>query len=345
MRILGEVSTKRIVSWAATAFLVAAAIWYLQSLKSGGVRHPPLEKLIIGSPLQEISALAYIAEKKGFFSDQGLDVTIRDYDSGVTSVKGLLDGEIDIALTAEYVFVSESFDHSDMKVLAAVADADITEMIARKDRGIHEIGDLRGKKIGVTRKGSAEFVLGTFLTFQGLSLRDVTLVDLPPQALVKGISTGKVDAAITWPPHTLTIKNTLGDKAISWSAQSGHRWYWLAVTTEKAIRDRAPVIRQFLDALLHAERYAKEKEAGAKDIVAKRMSAGNSYISYYWPKHTFAVTLPQGLLLSMEDEARWRIRNSLTFKKEVPNFLRAIHLGSLESLNRGAVTVIRERSR
>jgi NitT/TauT family transport system substrate-binding protein len=53
------------------------------------------------------------------------------------------------------------------------------------------------------------------------------------------------------------------------------------------------------------------------------------------------VTLPQALIIAMEDEARWRIENKLTDKTTVPNYLNFLYLDGLEAVSPEAVTVIR----
>jgi len=50
--------------------------------------------------------------------------------------------------------------------------------------------------------------------------------------------------------------------------------------------------------------------------------------------------LDQSLVLALEDEARWAIKNKLTSKTKVPNYLNHIHLDALKSVAPSAVTII-----
>ncbi|MEE9594876.1 MAG: hypothetical protein V3V92_05695, partial [Candidatus Hydrothermarchaeales archaeon] len=59
-----------------------------------------------------------------------------------------------------------------------------------------------------------------------------------------------------------------------------------------------------------------------------------------WPKQEYAVKLPQAMLILFEDQARWRIKNNLTDKTRVPNYLDYIYLDALEEVKPGAVTII-----
>jgi NitT/TauT family transport system substrate-binding protein len=44
-----------------------------------------------------------------------------------------------------------------------------------------------------------------------------------------------------------------------------------------------------------------------------------------WSQNQFSLSLDQSLIVAMEDEARWMIKNSLTGEKQVPDFADYIH--------------------
>jgi NitT/TauT family transport system substrate-binding protein len=51
--------------------------------------------------------------------------------------------------------------------------------------------------------------------------------------------------------------------------------------------------------------------------------------------------LDQTILVSLEDEARWAMKERLTDKKEIPNYLDFIFMDALEQAKPEAVTIIR----
>lgn len=285
--------------------------------------------------------LAYIAEEQGYFAENALDVTIKDYEAGKLAADALLSGEADISTSADFVLVSNSFDNDDLRVLGTVSTTDTIELVARKDHGIEKISDLKGKKIAVTRKSVGEFFLGTFLTFNGLSIQDIEIVDLKPSAMVQAISNGEIDAGLTWNLYTYDMKSRIGASAISWPAQSGQEFYFLLIAKERWIEDNPGVAERFLDALLKAEQYMKVNNDEAKKFVVRIFNYESSYLDSVWPNYDFVVVLPQALLIVFEDQARWRISNKLTDKTEVPNYLDYIYSDALEALKPEAVTIIR----
>lgn len=301
----------------------------------------PIENLTIGSPHQEISSLVYLAKEQGYFEENGLDVEIKEYDSGFAAIRGLLDKEIDIALSTDFAFVSSNFDNKELRIFSSIAEADVEEIIARKDSGISKIEDLKGKKIGIKKKSSAEFHLATFLLFNAISLEEIDIIDLTPPELVEAIINKKIDAIVIWPPHAYNLKNELGENVISWSVQSGQEFFWLALATESNINEKQSALNKFLECLSKSEKLIQENKMQAKQIIINYLDFNEAYIDYHWPKQNFIIELPQSLLFRLEDEARWRIKNNLTDIKAVPNYLDFIFWDALEQIKPKAVTIIR----
>ncbi len=51
--------------------------------------------------------------------------------------------------------------------------------------------------------------------------------------------------------------------------------------------------------------------------------------------------LDQLIVIALEEEARWAIREGLTDKKKVPNYFDFIYVDALEEVNPEAVTIIK----
>jgi len=289
----------------------------------------------------DTGSLVYIAEEQGYFTQNGLEVTIKDYEAGKLACDALLAGEVDICTATESVFVSNSFNNPDLRTFGTIALAQITELVARKDRGISKVKDIKNKKIGVTRKSAGEYFLGSFLTFNSLSFDDVTIVDLAPSEIVDAIVAGEIDAGLTWDPNIYNIKEKLGYNVISWPGQSGQDFYFLLISKENWIKNNPKTTERFLKALLQAEQYLKDNPDKAKEFIRNKFGLAKDYIEYGWLKHNFIIKLPQALILAMEDQARWRIENELTDAKQIPNYLDYIYLEALEAVKPEAVTIIK----
>ena len=83
---------------------VIAVIAALVSVGSGAWPFPNFgstysgrpESITIGTAPLELAALIFIAEDQGFFAGNGLNVTIKNYDTALASVAGMEKGNVDI---------------------------------------------------------------------------------------------------------------------------------------------------------------------------------------------------------------------------------------------------------
>ncbi len=178
------------------------------------------------SPFESV-ALFWIAEKQNFFSQNGLNVTSHKYDSGAGALDGVLKGEADIAVgTTEFPFTVRVLNNARIRTIGSISKGEFTYLIGRKDRGIDEVSDLKGKRIGTTFGTIAHFYLGRFLNLNGLNIQDVTLVDLKtPAEWVNAVVDGDIDAVATAQPYANSAKDGLGANAIVWSIQSSQPLY------------------------------------------------------------------------------------------------------------------------
>jgi NitT/TauT family transport system substrate-binding protein len=117
--------------------------------------------------------------------------------------------------------------------------------------------------------------------------------------------------------------------------------YFNIISTETWVTSHPEVIIRFLKALVQAENYVASHPDEAKAIVKKRLQYEDAYIGEVWREHRFSLSIDQGLIVAMEDEARWMIKNNLTTEKNVPNFVDYIYIDGLKAAKPGAVNIIR----
>ncbi|MCK9375691.1 MAG: NrtA/SsuA/CpmA family ABC transporter substrate-binding protein [Syntrophobacterales bacterium] len=304
----------------------------------------PAEKIAISTSADAKSALLFIAQDKGYFSENGLEVTLKTFPSGRMGCEQLKAGKIDLANAADFVLVSEVFDGTtSLRCIGSIAAADDHQVIARKDRGILRPGDLRGKRIGATHGTSAEFFLGRFLAFNNLGLRDVAFVDVNASDLEEALATGRVDAVVVWEQWAYAIKKRLGDRVAAWPGQSGQKYYWLLMSTDSWAKARRGVLERLFKALDQAEIFLKSHKEESIEIVARRINLDPVSIKDSLSRSTLGLSLDQALFIMMEDEARWMIKNKLAGQARVPNYLNYMDAEALLRVNPKAVGLIAPR--
>lgn len=283
----------------------------------------PMEQLTIGVAPGIVAALLWIAQERGYFREHGLDAAIKIYQVGLFALEDLAAGHIDLAVCADFTLVRKILAGGEhLRFLGTIAAADLKdEILVRKDRGINQPRDLRGKKIGVTRSTSGEFFLKRFLTYQGISLEEVEVVDLPPLEMEDALRQGKVDAVITWDPARYRIKTQMADNLRYWPAQGGQDQYMMLVSTEQVIKAKAPAMERLFRGLAQADSLVKQRPGEARATVGQRLQLDPDYVNRVWPEARYTLSCDQALLPAMEDAARWLMDSQPTDKKQVPNFL------------------------
>jgi NitT/TauT family transport system substrate-binding protein len=106
------------------------------------------------------------------------------------------------------------------------------------------------------------------------------------------------------------------------------------VTRPETIQNRPAALERLLRALIQAEELLTTHPQAKTSIIAQRLHPepglqGNRF--------TYHVSLDQGLLLTLEDEAAWMIQNRLTGQTKIPNFMNYLDPGPLLKVQPKAV--------
>ena len=288
--------------------IVLSSFVYLNSQKT---YTGPVESITIGLIPNELNALIYVADNQQYFSSNGLDVTIKNYSTILNAVNGAINGEVDIATASEFVLVGNALTNKNILTFATIDKVDQSLIIGLKEKGITNIQDLAGKKIGVFKGSVNEFYLGRFLELNNMNINQITLVDTSSK-VVDFLRNGTVDAVITGQPNINTLENIFGNQITVFPAQSEQSAYYNALCTNSWATAHPELIKRFLNSLSQAEQYVINNPTQAKTIIQNRLNYTSQYIADVWSDHRFSLSLDQSLILSMQDESRWLIQNNLT---------------------------------
>lgn len=286
-------------------------------------------------------ALIHVALANGYFADAGLEVEAREYPSGKRSLEGLFTGEVDFAIPSETPLVISSFDRGDFYVIASIADIGTYQrIVARRDRGIEKPTDLRGKRIATQRGSAVHYFLYLFLLKHGLSTRDVRLLFLPAEELAPALARGAIDAFSMREPYIGEARRLLGDKAVVFDAPGIYQRHDLLVVRNDFLRTHPEAARRALRALARAEEFIRREPRAAIATVAARLRIPQAAVALDWKEFDFRLSLPQSLLVNLDEQARWALDSGLIKGKSEPNYLDLIHLDTLKAVRPTAVTVI-----
>ena len=148
-----------------------------------------------------------LAKEAGIFAKNGLDVTIKKIPQKDRHL-AIASGDVQCAATTVETWVAWN--------AAGVATTQIFQldksygadgMVVKP--GIAKIADLKGKTVAASAPGTAPyFTLAWMLKKNGLSVKDVKIVNLEPQAAASAMIAGNqdIDAAMTYEPYLGAVR-------------------------------------------------------------------------------------------------------------------------------------------
>ena len=136
-----------------------------------------------------------VAQEQGYFAAQGLDVEIIAPANPNDPPKLVAAGKADLAVSYQQQHHVQVDQGLPLVRIATLVGTPLNSLVVLADSGITSIGDLKGKTVGYSVGGFETVLLKVMLEKAGLSLDDITLVNvnfsLSPSLLSK-----KVDAVI-----------------------------------------------------------------------------------------------------------------------------------------------------
>lgn len=305
--------------------------------------HPgPLEKVTIATnTVYAGSCPIFVAQEKGYFAAEGVLVSVLPYTSGKSALEATLQGQANLGTSADLPIMFAALRGQPVIIVATIFATDKDyEIVGRKDRGIASPASLKGKRIGVTLNTSGHFVLDAFLNRQKLSMSDVTVRDLKPEDIPGAMVNGDIDAASTWEPYAGAIREQIGANSTDFSIEGVYDATYNVSGTRDYVVSHPDTIKKVLRALVAGGRFCKDAPDAAREIVAKIMKTDVTKLKPFWRSYRFDVALDQSLVLALEDETRWAIKNKLGGGSDMPNYLNYIYLDGLLAVMPNAVTVI-----
>jgi NitT/TauT family transport system substrate-binding protein len=173
-----------------------------------------------------------------------------------------------------------------------------------------------------------------------MSLDDVEVRDLRTDQMSSALDKGEIDAASTWEPFVGAIQAQLGRDAVSFPAGEVYKPTLNISSTRRYVTSHRAVLQRVLRALGRGAGYCNESPGDARRLVAASYKADPNTLKASWGDFRFHVSLDQALLTALEDETRWAIKNHLTSRSDMPNYLDNLYLDAMQSTFPKAITVI-----
>jgi NitT/TauT family transport system substrate-binding protein len=228
--------------------------------------------LRVGYNLWVGSAGTYIAEKKGYFKDAGLDVKFIEFPNPTESTQALLTGNVDISgTTLDTAVMVKSIEQpgQDLKFFHIVDQSFGADGIVSKDT-IKTVADLKGKTVAVTIGAVNHFLLSHALQQAGVKESDVNLTNVSPEQTGPLFLTGKVDAAVTWEPYLSQAKSK-GGKILYSTKDAPNLIVDGDMASQKLITEHGDALRKYTEAIEKGRQFYLDNPDEGAQIVADKL--------------------------------------------------------------------------
>lgn len=152
------------------------------------------------------------AIRNGAFEQENMHVELYEYANGLEIIKAMEEGKIDFGYIGNGAHKFCIQGRALIILMSHLSNAEA--VIGNMKHEVRTTADLRGKKIGNVENASSETILRLALDAEGISEKDVRIINMKPDEVVAGMADGSLDAGVIWSPYTLEVMKSLGNDAV-----------------------------------------------------------------------------------------------------------------------------------
>jgi ABC-type nitrate/sulfonate/bicarbonate transport system substrate-binding protein len=222
---------------------------------------------VVYASISGTQAITWVARESGIFAKHGLDVELL-FTGGGRAITSLLGGDTPLITVGGPSVIAARLAGSDAIITAHIFDTILYSLIVQPD--IKTLADLKGKKIGASRFGSAtDFALRYVLKQNGFDpLKDVVIFQIGGQSeTLAALKAGSINGGVIASPATAEAKR-LGMRELINMGNLGVEYPQTTIaTTERFLRSNRETVLRFTRAYVDgAHRFLNDREFSIKVI-------------------------------------------------------------------------------
>ena len=229
-----------------------------------------------------------VAERKGYFKDEGLEVEIPDFAGGAKALQALVGGSADMVSGAYEHTINMMAKRQPIKAVVLQAKFSSMALAMSKERAAkyHGARDLKGWKIGVTAPGSStNMYINNLLVKDGLKPSDVSIVGVGTSAgAFAALDKGEIDGLVNLDPvltqleatgKFVTVSDTRTEKGMK-DVYGGDYMASVIYVTDEYIRKNPNTVQAVVNAMVRADKWiAKATPQEIVDLMPNEFKAAN----------------------------------------------------------------------
>jgi NitT/TauT family transport system substrate-binding protein len=220
------------------------------------------------------SLAAVIADKQGYFKEEGLAVESSKFDSAAIAVPVLQSGRLDIVLSSTVSTFQAVEQGLDAMVLAPgaivrTAPPDTTTAVLVRKGSIKSLKDLEGKRVAVNVINSTAWLHAVaLLEKHGVDRSKVRFTEVPFPQMNDPLLNGQLDAIVQVEPFRSAVMATGKTEIVGWpyveTAPNTDITQYIALT--QWVQKNRAIAAKFVRAVIKGAQFAAANEAATRDI-------------------------------------------------------------------------------
>ncbi|WP_345569052.1 ABC transporter substrate-binding protein [Streptomyces plumbiresistens] len=217
-------------------------------------------------------AMLYIAQDRGLFEKEGLDVRVQQIQQSLQALPALAKGQIDMVASANYVTYLQAHEQGtlDIRIVAEAIRAAprMMDVLVPKDSDIKSLADLEGKKLAVNVLNNVQsLTFNEILEKEGVG--DPVYRQIPFPQMGAALEKGQVDAVHAVEPYDSAIQDELGARILVDGASAPVESIPLSgyITTRRYADRNAEPLAAFQRAIEAAVKIAAEDPSAVRDAL------------------------------------------------------------------------------
>jgi NitT/TauT family transport system substrate-binding protein len=247
----------------------------------------------------------YLAKERGYFEDEGLDVTIRQGKGSADAIKTLLGGANDLVSAERTAMAIQATETPGLKAVAGITFTNGQMILSYKDSNITKPEDLVGKTLAVSLGSSEAGVIPEFLRLAGVDPADVQIENVGTAQKAQFLKTRTVDA-IVWNDFSAIGIDALDKFNMIMLADYGMNQLGNGIiATEKWAEKNPEAVEGFVAAVARAwNDMVKDPNPGIQNLVKESQGLSEGQALTQWQLY-LAESDFQGNPWGWQTEQRW----------------------------------------
>ncbi|UZW14158.1 ABC transporter substrate-binding protein [Clostridium pasteurianum] len=294
--------------------------------KSGEDISAPIQ--VYGELDPQVSAQQIIADKMGYFKEEGLNVTNHLAAGPDQNAPLVASGTAQVCFGATYDNIAVAANNVKIKLLAPLANATGTQcVVVRKGSNIKSAKDLEGKKVGMTSGAGILIAIRNMAKDLNVDINKIKFVNLQVADQLSAFEKGDIDAVAVWEPwvgKAVAAGGTIlfsGKESYFAEKKGPVHWldfYMTVQVTDKFYKEHPEQTVRLLKALNKATDYINNNPDKAAEIVSKEIHISKDDCKRIMSENTYSMKFDQQFVDGANTMAAFM--KDMKNIKAVPNF-------------------------